>query len=601
MTVVDAVRVGTSLKPRARRGGGADWKLAFLLAPALLLLACAYLAPVGTLLLSSFDAPAWTLRNYSQIVTDAALWQVLRHTFELAGEVTLLCIVLGYPIAYTMLNVGDRLQKLIVLLVVIPMWTSVLVRAYAWMILLGRSGLLNQLLQFLGLVSEPVQFLYTRFAVVVGLVHVMLPYFVLPAFGVMKRVDLRLLAASRSLGAGQFSTFLFVFLPLTLPGVASGGLLVFILSVGFFVTPSLLGGLQETTYVMIIEKQVNQLLNWDIAAAMSVVLLLCTSIVIVIWSKLLGFGALRGEDARVENPALGRTVARIMILSSVLRRHHAMRPAIAGRARRGDSHRLVKMITAVTLVFIVVPIIIFFPLSFSGSPYLEFPPSSYSLRWYANYFSRYDWIAPTVRSFEVAIATTAIATLLGTIAAIGIARGRFRGRTVWLGILTAPAITPTLVIAVGLYFQFASIGLIGTVAGLIVAHLVLALPLVVVVVLGALKRVDEGPERAARSLGAHPVIAFSRITLPMIRPSILSGAFFAFLASFDDVVMALFLSGTSATTLPKRMWDGIVLEIDPTTAAVSTLLICLSVFLLVVLTYVTGHQTRGSIAPRELS
>ena len=104
---------------------------------------------------------------------------------------------------------------------------------------------------------------------------------------------------------------------------------------------------------------------------------------------------------------------------------------------------------------------------------------------------------------------------------------------------------------------------------------------------------------AARSLGAHPVIAFSRITLPMIWPSILSGAFFAFLASFDDVVMALFLSGTSATTLPKRMWDGIILEIDPTTAAVSTLLICLSVLLLVALTYVTGRQSHSSSAPRE--
>jgi len=264
-----------------------------------------------------------------------------------------------------------------------------------------------------------------------------------------------------------------------------------------------------------------------------------------------------------------------------------------------DSHRLVKTITAATLVFIVVPIIIFFPLSFSGSAYLEFPPSSYSLRWYANYFARYDWIAPTWRSFEVAIATMAIATLLGTTAAIGIARGRFKGRAICLGLLTAPAITPTLVIAVGLYFQFAAIGLIGTVAGLIVAHLVLALPLVVVVVLGALKRVDDGPERAARSLGAHPVVAFSRVTLPMIRPSILSGAFFAFLASFDDVVMALFLSGTSATTLPKRMWDGIILEIDPTTAAVSTLLICLSVLMLVALAYVTSRQARSSSASHE--
>src|SRR5262249_45539134 len=152
----------------------------------------------------------------------ASLWQLLGHTFVLAAEVTLACVLLGYPIAYAMLMASERWQAIITLLIVLPMWTSVLVRAYAWMVLLGRTGLVHQAPVGLGIADEPVQFLYTRFAVVLGLVHVMLPYFVLPVFGVMKRIDLRLVAAAQSLGAGRISSFLFVFLPLTLPGVASG-------------------------------------------------------------------------------------------------------------------------------------------------------------------------------------------------------------------------------------------------------------------------------------------------------------------------------------------------------------------------------------------
>src|SRR5258707_9745516 len=164
-------------------------------------------------------------------------------------------------------------------------------------LLLGRAGLVNQALVGAGIVDEPLQILYTRLAVVVGLVHVMLPYFVFPLLGVMKRIGLRLVAAAQSLGAGRISAFLFVFFPLSLPGVASGGILVFILAIGFFVTPALLGGLGEITYVMLIETQINQLMNWGMAAAMSVVLLATTLILVFIWSKLLGFGAIRGEAA----------------------------------------------------------------------------------------------------------------------------------------------------------------------------------------------------------------------------------------------------------------------------------------------------------------
>ncbi len=560
-----------------------------LMAPAALLLILVYAVPVGGLLVSSFSAPGGPFVFYGQILHDKALWLVLGRTFTLAGEVTLLCALLGYPVAYIMLVASERWQRIIAILILLPIWTSVLVRAYAWMVLLGRTGLVNQALVGAGIVDEPLQILYTRFAVVVGLVHVMLPYFVFPLLGVMKRIDLRLVAAAQSLGAGRISAFLFVFFPLSLPGVASGGILVFILAIGFFVTPALLGGLGEITYVMLIETQVNQLMNWGMAAAMSVVLLATTLILVFVWSKLLGFGAIRGEAATPAGRRSGRLISRILAATASLRRRRRRR---VRQTPRGQSHWLAGGATVVTVLFILLPILIFFPLSFSGAPFLEFPPSSYSLRWYANYFARADWLAPTVVSFEVALLTMGLAMLVGTPAAIAVARGRFRGVGACLGFLTAPAITPTLIIAVGLYFQFARLRLIGTIPGLVLAHLVIAIPLVVIVVLGALRRVDEAPERAARSLGAHPVRAFLKTTLHLIRPSILSAAFFAFLASFDDVVMALFLSGTSASTLPKRMWEGVRLEIDPTVAAVSSLLIVLSIVLLSIAEIVNRRAQR---------
>jgi ABC-type spermidine/putrescine transport system permease subunit II len=173
-----------------------------------------------------------------------------------------------------------------------------------------------------------------------------------------------------------------------------------------------------------------------------------------------------------------------------------------------------------------------------------------------------------------------VGTLCGTLAATGLLRGRFPGKTLLMAVILSPMIVPTIVIAIAIYYLFARQRLVGTTMGLVLAHLVLAIPYVVVVVAGALRTVDEALERAALTLGAGRVQAFIRVTLPLIMPAMLTAAFFAFLASFDDLVIALFISGTRAATLPKRMWEGIRFEIDPTTAAVSALLIGLSLVLL---------------------
>lgn len=236
-------------------------------------------------------------------------------------------------------------------------------------------------------------------------------------------------------------------------------------------------------------------------------------------------------------------------------------------------------------VFLVLPTLIVVPMSFSSAPLLVFPPPGFSFRWYANYATDPQWRLATLNSVTIAIGATLLATALGTLAALGLARGRFRYRGAVTTIFLMPMIVPSIVTAVGIYSVFARLDLAGTVPGMILAHTILALPFVVINVSAVLQKVDWRIAEAARSLGATPARALFHVTLPAIMPGILAGAVFAFLTSFDEIVVALFLSGSNAITLPVQMWTGIRFEINPTVAAVSVVLIVVSssVFALVML------------------
>jgi len=239
-------------------------------------------------------------------------------------------------------------------------------------------------------------------------------------------------------------------------------------------------------------------------------------------------------------------------------------------------------VTAV-FVFLILPVVVIFPLSFSASQYLEFPPSGWSLQWYRNYWNREDWIFATILSLKVATGTSVLATLLGTVTAFGLTRSSFKGKSVFLGVVLSPIIMPAIVVGVAIYFFYARIGLLGNLGGLVLAHTLLATPFVVVTVMTSLQGFDRNLERAGMSLGAHPLYTFMRVTLPMIRPGVLSGALFAFVTSLDELIVALFVTAPTAVTLPRRMWEGVRLEIDPTIAAVASILIvfallCLGVF-----------------------
>jgi putative spermidine/putrescine transport system permease protein len=228
------------------------------------------------------------------------------------------------------------------------------------------------------------------------------------------------------------------------------------------------------------------------------------------------------------------------------------------------------------LLFLCLPIAIVVPMSFSSASSLEFPPPGLSLRWYQSFFGDARWLRAAQNSALIALASSLAALVLGSIAAYGLVRGRFRGRAIVEGNFVAPLILPPVITAVALYIFFAKIGLLGTLPGLIVAHTVLTVPYVVLLMSVAIRAFDVRIEQVAYSLGASWFRMFRSILLPNLLPSVFAAWIFAFIISFDEVIVTLFLAG-AYDTIPKRMFNELILQVNPTITAIATLLIALSV------------------------
>ncbi|CAO96233.1 ABC transporter permease [Erwinia tasmaniensis] len=238
---------------------------------------------------------------------------------------------------------------------------------------------------------------------------------------------------------------------------------------------------------------------------------------------------------------------------------------------------------AAVLLFLIVPVLTIVPLSFNASSFLSYPLSGFSLRWYRTFFHSQEWLGALGNSLLIAPLATLLATVLGVLAATGLVRGEFRGKGVVMAIIISPMVAPVVIIAVGMFFFFARLSLLNSYLGLVLAHALLGVPFVVITVVAVLKSYDTSLSRAAASLGASPLRVFCKVTLPLIAPGVFSGALFAFAASFDEVVVTLFLASPSQRTLPIQMFAGIRENLDPTIAAAASLMIGASLALLIVM------------------
>ncbi|MBW2056702.1 MAG: ABC transporter permease [Deltaproteobacteria bacterium] len=258
--------------------------------PLFILLGVFYLYPLVTLFPESILKNGHiTWEHYRHFFREPLYTYILLRTVRVAVVVTVICFLLGYPIAYFLAGLkSQKTANLMMICVLLPFFTSILVRSYAWIVLLQTKGILNRFLISIGLIERPLNLLYTEFAVLLGMVHILLPFMILPVYSVLKNIDRNLLRAARNLGANAVKAFALVTFPLSLPGVGAGVMFVFILSLGFYITPALLGGPKTLMITTLIDQQINRLINWDFAGAIVVVLLVTTILMILIFDKIVG-------------------------------------------------------------------------------------------------------------------------------------------------------------------------------------------------------------------------------------------------------------------------------------------------------------------------
>ena len=277
------------MRPRALAwlllGPVAAWNLVF------------FVLPVAMMVGRSFDAHGLSLAHYRNLFTTGLYVSVMLTTFETSAVVTAGCLLLGYPVAYLLATSGPRARTVMLVLVLLPYWLDYIVRSYSWMVLLGRMGLVNRALIDAGVVSAPLPILYTRWSVTVGMIQILLPLTVLTLYSAMLRIDQGLLHAAAAHGASPSAAFRRVFFPLSLPGVYGACLLTFVTSLGFYITPALLGGRKDTMISQLIVTVSTDMLDWSLASAVSVVLLGVSLVIVVVYNRFFSIDRLWGGSA----------------------------------------------------------------------------------------------------------------------------------------------------------------------------------------------------------------------------------------------------------------------------------------------------------------
>ncbi|QND41446.1 ABC transporter permease (plasmid) [Rhizobium leguminosarum bv. viciae] len=266
--------------------------------------------------------------------------------------------------------------------------------------------------------------------------------------------------------------------------------------------------------------------------------------------------------------------------------------------RTPASRWLLRIYSVAVLFFLMAPIVAIVPLSFNSEPFFTYPMPGLSLRWYQEVFASADWQLAARNSIVVAIFATILATVLGTLAAIGLNRPDCPRKMALSAIIISPIVIPVVVAAVGIFYFYADVGLLNTLTGLVLSHTALGAPFVMITVAATPAGFDHRLMRAAASLGASPITAFRKVMLPIIAPGVVAGAIFAFVTSFDDVVVALFITGAEQKTLPRQMWSGLREQISPAITAVATLLIIMAAALMLTANALQARQERA-VAPKE--
>lgn len=544
-----------------------------LLAPAVILLVAFFIVPLFQFVSLAFiEDGSFDASPFQKLFGSTLYAKVFFVTFKLAAINTVVSLLISYPAAYYICALPPESRSGILVWVLVPFWTSFLVRTFAWVFLLGRSGLMNSMLIDAGLIDAPASILYTMQSTLIGMIHAMTPLCVLTLVASMSNIDRSLPRAAVTLGASPARAFWEVYFPLSLPGVGAAGLLVFVGSLGAFIMPTFLGSERETVISQVVMEQVLVLLNWRLASAIALILLCLTMLCFLIYDRLVGLTSLAGQGASDEKtqPKLRQSrvfellgAASGMLASLIDRRAPYLRRITF----------LQKTFLLLVLGFLTAPVLVLVPVSFTDGGIASWPPQGFSLRWYEQFWSSPIWLQALWVSLQVGFSSAAMAMVIGLPVALFLTTSRSRLRSLVMGAVLTPMMIPGIVTAVSLFYFYANLGLVGQKLPLIISHSVLSLPYVVVTLVSVLKGYDRRYDAAAATLGASRLKVLRYVTFPIIKVGLLSAFLFAFILSFDEVTIALFVTGGLMTTLPKQMWDEATLSVSPTVAAVSTMLL----------------------------
>lgn len=482
--------------------------------------------------LLSVDPASLGLSNYVALLSSSVYHIVLWNTFTVAIEATLICVVAAFPVSLLLSRLRPAVALWLLAVLIVPSVGSFVVSLYGMGLVLQRVGLL-----------------FTHTATVIGMVEYLLPFMILMLYARMATIDSELLRSANSLGANLTQVLRRVILPLSLPAVYSGGLIIFILGLGFFLTPAILGGPADLSVSLVIEEQVS-ILQWGVASALGVVLLIVTVTLYYSVARLssldqlatIGLGGQRG----------------------VAGGHDSGLPAWAMRTLWGWA--------VLAYLFVYSPIIVLLVGSFSPAPYLLFPPPHLSLQWYQSVFADPTWLASVVLSLEVGLATAVAATLLGLGGAVLVQRRIRKGRGLLRVLFVMPLIVPVILYAIAIFGVESSLRIAGTAVGYVIADTMLAVPFTFTVLAGGLAAAGVELEEAGVSLGASRVRAAVQLTGRQMLPSIAVAVGIAFLTSWGESVVSVLLSNGNPT-LPAHIYEFIQTQLTPETAALASMMI----------------------------
>ncbi len=528
------------------------WLLALVIAPNLVLLVTSFFKSSSGLVVTEF-----TFKNYLAVLSSKTVITLVARTLFTAAVAAVFASLVAYPLAFYVSRYMRRGKQAAVMLIVIPLWISLLMRVFAWRVILGENGAINSLLVNAGILSHPSDaFLYTRFAVVLTLSYVAIPYVFVSSYTALERVPQSLIEASQDAGASAFRTFLNVVWPLSKQGLAIGFSLAFLLAVGDYVSPSMVGGLNGTMMGMVIASQFGMAGNWPLGAAQAIVLMLAVAVVLAVVG---GIGRTRGVIQAVDAGAGAR-------LSKAVTPWQKL--------KRGFLHVTV----ALPYLFLYAPLLITLVFSFNDNRVQTFPLTGFTFRWYEELLSNTALITALKRTLVVAGTCVGLGIVFGVLFAMVIAY-RIRRRAAVLELaLAVPVAIPGIVLGISMALVAQFVGLPQGISRVILGHLSFVMPVIMLIVLSRLRRLDPSFVEASLDLGATRLQTFRNVLLPMIRSAIIGGALLGFTLSVDEVIVTLFLTGTEPT-LPVYVWNQMRFGFTPSINAVFTLIGSISILL----------------------